>query len=429
MGGASAVRLASMLLCSAALAAGCFSDRGLAIEVDVGDTGASSVELFLGKSACGGNDAAGIDCKAIAPPPTGSVPLRGDVWFRDDLALDTAQVKGHTATFQLRSDTVAAIPIVIAIGLDAGGDPVATATLHDVTIPINSARVVTATLIAARPVQPGTVVARNVTEDRVMVWSKTTPPSACVVVEHWESGTPTRSFIVPREDPDCDDVISECNPAAWHGMAAAGAAARPDCFTKQQTSACVLGSRACSDVGGPQIGECAPQHDTMVCVPDRFCDCTGLDEGCLRGFLETTPPPIPYIDCDLPMAMLNVCPDKASAAISLDGHFPRSQTCEQPLITSLALASFATSSVFDGAKIELTSPQSACNFSLVWKSGSRTRPIDAIDYGAIKVPTSMGAVVIPIALRFHPITVDLCGNATIRCELKDMPDSLWSCAL
>ena len=67
--------------------AGCFSDQGVAIEVDVGATGASTVELFLGKTACGDHNLAGIDCKTIAPPAMTSTALRGQIWFRDDPAV------------------------------------------------------------------------------------------------------------------------------------------------------------------------------------------------------------------------------------------------------------------------------------------------------------------------------------------------------
>src|ERR1043165_6004870 len=70
--------------------AGCFDDKGLGIEVDVGDTHASKIELYLGKVACNAADNdAGIDCSSIAPPdgtvapPTGTVALGGDIWFRD----------------------------------------------------------------------------------------------------------------------------------------------------------------------------------------------------------------------------------------------------------------------------------------------------------------------------------------------------------
>src|SRR5437763_1063061 len=134
-------RLARLAAAAAiAAGAGCFSDRGVAIEVDVRASGASTVELFLGKTACDGNDnAAGIDCKAIAPP-AGAIAMRGEIWFRDDLAVEAAQVTGHTATFRLRSDTADTIPLVLAVGEDASGAGIAVATLTDLPIPIHGGR-------------------------------------------------------------------------------------------------------------------------------------------------------------------------------------------------------------------------------------------------------------------------------------------------
>src|SRR5215470_2411427 len=59
---------------------GCFSDRGLAIQVDIGDTGATMVELYIGTQPCSDNEA--LDCSGIAPPD-GTALLRGAIWFRD----------------------------------------------------------------------------------------------------------------------------------------------------------------------------------------------------------------------------------------------------------------------------------------------------------------------------------------------------------
>src|SRR5215813_10757841 len=94
-------------------AAGCFSDRGLAIEVDVGDTGAATVELYIGKTKCDpSSDGVDIDCTKIAPPD-GTTALPGTIWFRDDLLPDSARVVGHKATFQLKADSATTLPIVV----------------------------------------------------------------------------------------------------------------------------------------------------------------------------------------------------------------------------------------------------------------------------------------------------------------------------
>ena len=58
----------TVALALTACAAGCFSDRGLAIEVDVGDTGATTVELYIARHRCGESDNTDVDCTGIAPP-------------------------------------------------------------------------------------------------------------------------------------------------------------------------------------------------------------------------------------------------------------------------------------------------------------------------------------------------------------------------
>src|SRR5262249_53708905 len=155
--------------------------------------------------------------------------------------------------FQLRADAPTTLPIVIAVGFVAdlqGIDkrPVATATLHDLAIPVSGARVITTKLTAAGAVQLPEGDTRNLTEDRVKVCRKQSPPSSCVVVEHWKAGAHQRDFIVPEDDPDCDDVPApECNAAAWHGMNSVGGGGfRPECFRRDQP-ACMLGALGCSD--------------------------------------------------------------------------------------------------------------------------------------------------------------------------------------
>src|SRR5262249_43458559 len=178
----------------------------------------------------------------------------GKIWFRDAPAPYIADVHGHTATFQLRADEPTTLAIAIAVGLvtEATGNattrrPVATATLRDLALPVNAARVITTALTAANPVQIGGDT-RNLSEDRVQVWRKQTPVSSCVVVEHWSHGQHQRDFVVPEDDPDCDDVVApECNPAAWHGTNTVGGGAfRAEGF-RRDPSAGVLGALGCTD--------------------------------------------------------------------------------------------------------------------------------------------------------------------------------------
>jgi hypothetical protein len=430
--GGAASRLA-VLAIAAAGTVGCFSDRGLAIDVDVAGTGATSVELFLGKTACEASDhAAEIDCKALGPPPAGSAPLRGSIWFRDDLAVDAVPVTGSRATFQLRSSSATTLPVVIAVGLIQGDHPVGVATLHDVAVPAGSARVLATALVPAGAVQ-ATVPAKTAVEDRVQVWRKAAPPSSCVVAEHWEGGAATRSFVVPGQDQDCDDFVdNDCNPAAYLGMTMPGTASRPDCFAPQP-SACVLGSRGCTDGNAPRTGACGPQHDATTCVPDRFCACTdGIGGACWQDQVRTMPLAVPFIDCSIAttqIAPVTVCPGPGqdTAMIALDAHFTQDETCGTPTIASSSLLGFGSSASFGGAVMELTSPKKPCNFSITWKTGARTTG-DAVELGAVRLQTPSGALVLPIVLRFHP-TVTSCIGPQFSCALTDVAtDGVWSCA-
>src|SRR5262249_46539215 len=98
--------------------AGCFSDKGLAIEVAPGDSGATSVERYSGKDKCDRNNEPAspkISCQSIAPPD-GTIALPGSIWFRDDLLPYSADVKAGKATLHLKSDVSQSIGLMIAVG-------------------------------------------------------------------------------------------------------------------------------------------------------------------------------------------------------------------------------------------------------------------------------------------------------------------------
>jgi hypothetical protein len=408
-------------LCSA----GCFSDRGVAIEVDVGDTGAKSVELYIGETACDKTNAASIACTTIAPPPDGRFPLRGDIWFRDAPTPYTAAVKGRTATFELRADTATTLPIVIAVGTvptdQQGVRGVGTATLSNLAIPVNSAHVITTALTGANPVVPGQSPAANATEDRVLVWTKQTPPSSCVVVEHWARGQATRVFVVPASDPDCDDVVPECNPAAYHGTSGTGGSdGEPDCLTTDTAGACVLGSLGCVD-GGPKTATCLPQH-RQVCVPAEFCGCD-LAGGCTQGKVDGVPA-IPRIVCTVPVTATSVCPD-LSAEVDLSSHYKTGNCGQQPQLGSLQAAGFGNTASVGGAQLEIATASAPCKIALKTKGG--TVPLLPADgHGAVKLDTSSGALLVPLVLHFSD---GLCAAAALTCmALGDDTNSLWSCA-
>ncbi len=423
-----------LAIAACAALAGCFSDRGLAIEVDIGDTGATSVELYIGKTPCNtSGDTASFDCSGIAPPD-GRVMLRGDVWLRDDLLPYTATVHGRSATFKLEADAASKLPVLIAVGLAPDLVPrlraVGTATLLDVEVPIHGARIVTTTLVAAKPVVTRPTDTADLTEDRVLVWTKQSPPSSCVVVEHWEHGQVTRDFVVPVEDPDCDDVKPECNPTAFHGTSPAGGSITPDCFAAAASGACVLGSHGCSDDGGPGTGACAAVR-TEVCVPEGFCGCTSLDGPCTRDKIDEAGSTVPHVDCHIPVQVsplgIELCPSSDRSMIRLDMFF-QSDKCIQPLLGSLQLGELTPKHDFGGAMMELGSPTQPCSFPILWKDGPRLSPSAERDHGIIKLQTPDGApLLLPIVLTFVPA---LCpADNQFTCNVAGDPrDALWTCA-
>lgn len=406
--------------------AGCFSDRGLAVEIDVGTTGATSVELYVGKDEC--RAGALIDCETIAPPPDGAVALDGGIWFYDHLSPYAAEVKGRTATFRLRADATTSSVILVAVGLVDGDNrmrPVAAATLRDVEIPADGARIATAKLVPTTPVVPGETARDG---ERVLVWPGT-PPSSCVVVEHASGGVITRDFVVPFDDPDCDGAEPECNHAAFLSDNPPEASP-PDCVSSSGSQACVLGSRGCVDGEGPGTGECVPQSDS-VCVPGSFCECTerDLDGGCVRDLIVLQDD-LPRVVCNVPAnevttgqvtTGLEPCADLASAQLELSARIGAA-ACGPPSIGSLQLRGVGTSYDFGGAIIGVANPSQACTLQVAWKSGTRT-VLAPRDHGYIKVPVAGRALLLPLILAFTPGCV---GPFT--CDVQGATaDTLWSC--
>jgi hypothetical protein len=413
--------------------AGCFSDRGVALEVDVGDTGATLVELYLGAEHCDPRtNTARITCATIAPPPDGKLALAGDVWFRDGLAPETAQVKGHKATFQLRTELATTLPIVVAVGFadGQGTTAVGAVTLHDLSIPVHSARVIATTLAPAIPAQPGTTTRTQA--DRVLVWRKTTPASSCVMIEHGGTLPVARDFVVPADDPDCDDVVDdaamhECNPAAYLGTSMVGGArGRPECFTSSGGPACVLGGFGCKDNVPGNDSSCAPLG-SRTCVPDAFCNCATFDEACTRAQLGTAA----RIECQVPTLLsvgaIGLCPNRDQAAIDL-GVFFTGGECAQPEIGVLPGIGFDDRHSFGGATMKLSSPSRPCQFTIAWSDGTRPRLAATDDFGVLRFEPDTGAtLLLPIVFHFLP-PADNCVTSDFTCKYLGAPtDALWSC--
>jgi hypothetical protein len=453
MASAPAARSSALaLICAGGIAAtagaqaGCFSDRGVAIEVDVGDSGATKVELFLGMTACDktGN-AAGIACTTIAPPPDGSVPLAGEIWFRDTGEPYIVEVRGGKATFQIRAESQTDVPIAAAVGYAAdaaapgGLRPVGIAAFHDLSIPAHAARVITTEMVAAKPVQLAPADTRNLSESRVMVWRKpaTAPAASCLVAEQWDQGAVQRVIIVPEDDADCDGVPApECNPAAYLGTNRVGGVRdRPECFTSSGGPACALGAFGCKDNVAGNDQSCFPLP-ARTCVPDALCSCSADDAPCWRGLLSPEVNPVARIECRVPTKLatvgkLDLCPGKSEAAIDLSAFFAPTK-CPQPELAALPGLSFDKAQSFGGVKMELSSLSGKpCQFTVSWATGVRSTAEPPEDFGVLRFARDdpgEASLLLPIAFRF---LADTCLTSEFVCSyappVTASIDGMWSC--
>jgi hypothetical protein len=413
----------------AGCAAGCFSDKGLALQIDVGATGAQTVELYLGMKTCDEAGApAGASCRSIAPPPSGTTALDGEIRYRDAADLDITAVHGTTATFQLRAAAFTKVPVAIAVGVDASGRPVGAVVLERLEIPADDARVVSAALIAAGPVQPGQRT--DASEYRVQLWNKTRPASSCVLVEHWRGGEVNRTFVVPKDDPDCDDVApdAECDPMAYR-LTRSG----PNCAVAGGTinSACFIGTRVCDEASGAASTSCQTSVTDRMCVPDAVCEmCPGDLVSCLVDRLASNPGSLPRLECTVPSTGARPCTSNNRDRTTVEFGSRYGVGCSMPQIAPLAAASLAPTSfsstpVFQGAMFQLTSPPlGGCGFEIRWPSGGeRFANASPDDYGALRVSTTGGFVVVPISLHF----VEGCDQE-FACDLEG-DDASLSCAM
>lgn len=420
------------LLAIAGALAGCYSDRGLAIEVDVrvADKGTpTSVELFVGNRRCSSDNLGGITCDSGIQPPElqNQLAANGGLWFRDDPAPFTAEVHGHTASFRLQAgDADADVPLdlVVVVG-KLGGQMIGTSTLTGLTVPRSDALVVSTQLTRADPITSGSTAGD---EERVAVWGAA---QSCLAIEHWAGGNVTRQFIVPENDPDCDgyELASECNPAAYKATVPPGGAARPNCATQLPTPSIELGSRGCTDGAGDSTASACVAIAPRVCMPDSFAGCD-LRTTCAAAVTTETP----RIHCTLPAVdrIFDLCVGQETDTVDLSGHLLAG--CEQPpLIGSIQALGFNKDHTFSGTTIEVAF-KSECELEIKWTKGAHQRGA-ASELGLLRLPgnridgRNREALLLPIELEF----VDRCTPSDqLQCTLVEpgLPDldGVWDCA-
>lgn len=419
------VRVALALL----VLAGCGSDTpGMRLDVRDGGTGAVRVELYLGRAKC-------PECADIQPA-IAQDKLHGDGYFLDGSATagtpETAvAMDGGRAVFELRAPDVTdtALPVVVILGLDAQDQVVAAQKLVDVPVPHAD------TVWWKIDLEPATAEVATDTAtpagQRVQVWRRTAPDTAaCVGYEYSDGHNVTRTWLVPEDDPDCDEFPAavDCDKLAYHAMgtAAIGAAR---CVTDQYTipkttgTTCLLGGNACVD-GTPSVNSttCA-RVAPYYCVPDLLCtnsSCRSAPVQCITNLSVT------QMQCDMPYdAATGVpCTDASTAPTiaQLDSFFihpsdPEKQVkCHDVNFADITFMKPILSKVIKRGSLQLHADNvvanSTCAVPITFDSNENvldgTPPLAT--FADLEL-TNNRHILLPFVFEFHPVDCAMAGSA------------------
>jgi hypothetical protein len=408
----------------------CAQPRGIVIEVDPGATSADSVQLFIGRTPC-----EGVDCGGIQPPDVrGKLP--GEVFYRDGDPVYQAAVDNGVARFQLvPAGSAEQIPLVIAVGFhDAASPakPVGVASLSDVVVADDAPAIFRLALVGATAHALGVPTEMPVPDgDRVQVWSDSN--TGCVVVQHWHGGTSDQAFVVPIEDPDCDDITDkECDPDAYHASSAPTQLDQTTCvasFAESGRTECRLGGAGCVDGIGQEA--CAP---SPFCIPDAACTCADAQPSCfLDRFTNNAPT---RIECNVPTLGGSPCQGNLTATVNLDMLFSMHHaSCAGMPVEFYSFKTGGGSLAF-GPKLALDNnlaftaspPVDPCSFELTWTNPNPS-PVIGDDRGIVELDLGNGEdALLPIVIHWMPdacgmpmsCTVDL-GNSAAGI------DGMWGC--
>jgi hypothetical protein len=386
--------------------AGCFSDHGLAIEIDVGATGAKRVALFVGGDCDAKSD---NTCKTVIPPLADcSTPGTGTRYDADvALSFDDIAVQGGRATFRLAAQIVTPRAIAIAVGL-ADGKIVGTATLIKPEIPVDSAKVVSATLAPAEPVPaPGPNTAPTADVDRAVIW--TDAASRCLEVERWRSRALTEQILIsPVGDPQCRD-----------GSTATNQGGDPVCVTAVPD--CSLGTLTCTAAAN----RCDPTH---VCVPGNLCG--SKDFATIATMIKNSSP---AIECEITVRSDGqICPG-SPATVDISP-LPRTVACTSPAIAALgqldtlAGTGGATTATLAGVEFQVSDVGKDCGVQI--KANGGTVPATATEaWGAIR-QVAMRPFVVPLHVKLTRGGDKCSGGAPLMCSPTETgaDPALWLCA-
>ncbi len=262
-----------------ALALAACTEDGIYIEVKVpAGMAVTEVDLYLATAEC--QDGDGYDCTAIVGPRFTSEPRQavpGQVFYVDSDEPFTSSVDGDTAWFFLSPNSERFVKTAVAVGRD-GETNLGVAILAPIDPRESPKKRVRVELrFAIDDVVRGQTPA-------VEVWRPQDDRYRCVGAD--SDGRVV--YIVPREDPDCDEVVdtqqqSECDPGEHLAVEAKDALS---CTTPRALDeVCVLGDRPCDETRPDVVGSCQPSG-FAVCLPDLACACSANDAACVASLFE-----------------------------------------------------------------------------------------------------------------------------------------------
>jgi hypothetical protein len=262
-----------------ALVAACSGD-GVYIEVRVPEgMTVDQVDLYLATGGCD-PDEDGF-CDGIVPPGRANAQrdrVDGEVYFVDDNRPFVSVPDGDGSAWFHLDPSELEIKTAIAVGRDLAGGETGVAIFQPIDLDVTQH-----VRIALEPVASQEV--RGMAQPAVEVWSPTSDDYRCVAAEIQNRVV----YIVPRNDPDCDQVTGEeCFPGVHLGkQAVSPALIAQSCTTTQANGLCVLGSEGCDETNmSDSAGRCTTSPAVKYCVPDRTCGCDNLGLLCLKGLFD-----------------------------------------------------------------------------------------------------------------------------------------------
>jgi hypothetical protein len=244
--------------------AACQNDHGVTVTVHPNNAAVTRVRLYVG---------VGDSTTTDLTDDSMVTATNAKYWTRDHgNEIDLQDVSNGSVTFNY--DTDATIPVVVAVGYDDQGQPIAAgeADTLDPSLSRNDFLVYDIALVAADPFSQTSSSAMQ-----LGLWSPTTTDlldASCVGVI---DGTTNHTyFVVLDNDQDCDGFLdgtdAECTPDIYQGTRGADSA-EANCLYETPASnglgaTCQLGGSPCKDNTPVTMVSCQPG---TTCLPTSLC--------------------------------------------------------------------------------------------------------------------------------------------------------------